>query len=163
MTKAFSLIKIFFAVLLTTAMFSCNGNRVFEGYREIDPTGWHQDSAAVFTYAATDTAGVYDIIIEVDHDDSYRYQNFWMFVSSESPQGYDRIDTIECFLADNRGKWLSERSLSKYKMPVLYMHGIKFPTDGDYVFEVRQGLRDTVLSGVDGIGLIVKKIADGEE
>ena len=156
---------ILFPLSLLTAfvMAACTGNTVFVEYKDVDPSGWHKDSAVSFVYNAADTAGVYELILDVRHNNDYRYQNFWMFVTSSSPDGYTRSDTIECYLADNRGRWLSKRTLSVYNMPVLYMRKIKFPVPGDYRFEVYQGLRDTLLQDVEGLGLIINKLADEQE
>lgn len=148
---------------LFAVLTACSGNMVYNEYDDVDPEGWNMDSAVAFVYNASDTTGVYEIIVDVRHNKNYRYQNFWMFINSSSPQGYVRKDTIECYLADNRGRWLSDRTLSVYNMPVIYMPRIKFPVTGEYRFEVYHGLRDSLLRDVEGIGLCIKKIEDEQK
>lgn len=145
------------AVLMAVLMSACTEGVVYNQYRTVPESGWDMDSSLTFVYEAADTIGAYDLILSVRHRDDYRYQNMWLFVNSSSPQGYDRSDTLEFYLADNRGAWLSQRGLSYYEMPVLYMQNVRFPVRGEYHFEVVQGLRDTVLTGVESVGLMIKK------
>lgn len=106
-----------------------------------------------------DTVGQYNVLITVRHDTEYPYQNLWLFVKSASPDGIVVQDTVECYLADNRGKFLGD-GVSVYEMPILYMRKIKFPKQGPYKFEIQQGMRDTILAGVRNICLSIEKYSD---
>jgi gliding motility-associated lipoprotein GldH len=79
-----------------------------------------------------------------------------MFINEISPNKTVVIDTIECYLADDRGRWLG-RGLSIYSMPVLIARDKQFKHVGNHTFAIRQGMRDDVLSGVDAIGLEISK------
>ena len=67
-------------------------------------TGWQEDSILSYTIAVDDTINSYDVVLCVRHTESYPYQNMWLFCGF----GKDSIanDTIEFFLADDRGRWL---------------------------------------------------------
>ena len=69
-------------------------------------------------------------------------------------------DTINFYLADQRGKWLGSGVGSVFEMPVLYQQSIRFPKAGNYRYELSHGMRDSVLIGINDIGLRVEKVAD---
>ncbi|MCQ2369544.1 MAG: gliding motility lipoprotein GldH [Paludibacteraceae bacterium] len=145
----------FIAIFFT----SCNNNCVYNDCSDIDGFAWHKDSCVLFSPVVNDTVNKYNVLITVRHDTEYEYQNLWLFVKSASPDGIAVQDTVECYLADNRGKFLGD-GVSVYEMPILYMRKIKFPKQGTYKFEIQQGMRDTILAGVRNICLSIEKYSD---
>ncbi len=148
-------ILAFLALILT----SCNDGGVYNDCTSIKEFAWHKDSLSTFKPIITDTVGQYNVLITVRHDTKYAYQNLWLFVKSTSPEGIIVKDTIECYLADNRGKFLGN-GISVYEMPILYMSKIKFPKQGTYTFDIQQGMRDSILVGVRNICLSIEKSTD---
>jgi gliding motility-associated lipoprotein GldH len=67
-------------------------------------------------------------------------------------------DTINFYLADERGKWLGVGVGNSYAMPVLYLQNERFSQRGIYRFEIQQGMRYDALRGVSNVGLRVEKI-----
>jgi len=144
-------------LLLSFLLAACVNNVVFQDSKELPAYGWNKDSVVVFNYIATDTAGIYDIVIDVRNDGSYRYQNLWLFVNSFSPDFIEFKDSLECVLADNHGKWIGKGSGSLRELPVSYAEQIKFPKLGVYRFELIQGMREDTLVGIHDIGLRIIK------
>lgn len=150
--------KIICFLLLTLAFVSCSGDEVvFQKSVEFPNEGWNKDSVAVFDFEATDTVGSYDIVVDLRNDGSYRYQNFWLFVRSVSPDSVVFSDTLECVLADNYGRWIGEGSGSMRHLPVMFLSDVKFPKKGVYSFELIQGMREDLLQGIHDIGLRIMK------
>jgi gliding motility-associated lipoprotein GldH len=146
-------------ILLIGILFftGCNNNTVFRKSVTLPATGWSKDSVLIFEYQATDTVGVYNIVADIRNDGSYRYQNFWLFINSMSPDSLIYRDTLECVLADNYGKWIGKGSGSLYHLPVSFLQGIKFPVPGVYTFEMIQGMREDPLNGIHDIGIRIIK------
>jgi gliding motility-associated lipoprotein GldH len=144
-----AVILLLFPLLIT----GCSNNVVFQDSKVFPSYGWDKDSVVIFNYEATDTLGTYDIIIDVRNDGNYRYQNFWLFVNSVSPDLIEYTDTLECVLADNHGRWIGKGGGSLYQLPVSFMQQIKFPKPGVYRFELIQGMREDTLAGIHDIGL----------
>lgn len=117
---------------------------------------WHMDSVVRFEVPITDISATYRTIVYVRHSERYPYQNMWLFVGNETQR-----DTIEFYLADDRGRWLGDRHNGIIEMPVLLDENRHFSGPGTYVFEIQHGMRDTLLRGVTDIGLEV--IRNGEE
>lgn len=153
-----SKISAYIALMASVALFmvSCTGGHTYNDCHNVDESGWNKDSIVTFTPAITDTITKFDILVTVRHTSSYQYQNFWMFVNVTSPEGLVAKDTIECYLADNRGRFLGS-GISVYEMPVLISQNIRLEKSGEYKFEVIQGMRDENLTGVRNICLTIDK------
>jgi gliding motility-associated lipoprotein GldH len=149
--------KVGIIILGLLFLVSCNNNTVFQENVKLPENGWNKDSVIIFQYYVTDTAGVYDIVTDIRNEGSYRYQNFWLFINSISPDSLIYKDTLECVLTDNYGKWLGKGSGSLYHLPVSFLHNIKFPIPGVYTFELIQGMRENPLTGIHDIGIRVIK------
>lgn len=149
--------RIFIAFLLVVSFVACNPNEVFFSYRQTPTSGWHKDSLLTFDYHIQDTLSCYDVFLHVRHFGNYPYQNFWMFLENTDAKGNTTQDTIECYLADEFGKWLGTGNAVK-EMPVFYRQNIQLPDSGTYQIKVRHGMRDSVLIGIKEIGLRVELI-----
>ena len=111
------------------------------------------DSAMRYDYTITDAESNYRMLIYVRHTERYPYQNMWLFVGDSLHQ-----DTIEFYLADDRGQWLGDKHHGFIEMPVLLEENYHFPDTGSYYMTIRQGMRDSVLRGITDIGLEIQKI-----
>ena len=62
-------------------------------------------------------------------------------------------------MADKRGKWLGKGVGSIFEMPVLYQQNVKFKNVGNYQYKIVHGMRDTILLGINDVGMRVEKVA----
>ena len=113
---------------------------------------WHVDSIACFDFPVTDITASYDMLVYVRHTERYPYQNMWLFVENDRQR-----DTIEFYLADDRGQWLGDRHSGFIEMPVLYETDFHFADTGMHRLSVQHGMRDTLLRGVTDIGVEIVK------
>jgi gliding motility-associated lipoprotein GldH len=153
-------IKAPFLLALSIAFFfmSCVDDTIYQQYVSINKNGWSQHTPAVFNTEINDTVGDYDVIINIRNKTDYPYQNLHLFVYSYSPDSVLVGDTLNCFLADNRGRWAGTGIGSTKNVSVLYMSNINFPKPGTYTFSVKQGMRDNILKGISDIGLRIQKV-----
>ena len=143
-----------FLVILLAGMFtSCRHNIVHSEFISIPSGEWRIDSLPRFDFAIEDNKTSYDIILYVRHTERYPYQNMWLFVQDNRQHS----DTIEFYLADDRGRWLGDKHHGFIEMPVLYESNYHFPDTGKYCISVQHGMRDSVLRGVMDIGVEIVK------
>lgn len=145
-----------FVMLLT--MVGCNPNDIFFQYSHVSDNGWSKDSCYVFRVAVTDTLTDYNVYVNIRNRGEYPYQNLWLFLKTINPDGAHTKDSIECYLADQRGKWLGSGVGSVVEMPVIFRQKIRFPKAGVYRFDIGHGMRDSILYGINDIGLRVEKV-----
>lgn len=138
-------------------LLSCNRNDLYFQYEKIPASGWSQDSAVTFDVEIADDSTAYNVYINVRNRGEYPHQNLWLFINQMSPDSTITSDTIDFYLADQYGKWLGSGIGSVYEMPVLYQQQVKFSQKGHYRFEIYQGMRDSLLTGLNNIGLRLEK------
>ncbi len=137
---------------------ACTNNTVFNEQSTLPEAGWSKDSTYAFSYLSADTLSTYTVLMNIRHNKEYQYQNFWLFIDYENPDKSIKHDTIECYLADNAGKWFGSGIGGLRQMSVLIDTAIVFNQAGTYQIELRQAMRDSVLVGINDIGLeIIKK------
>ena len=150
--------RFFLAILISLTFLSCNSNDVFLSYKTIPLKGWGKDSLLTFDVAIKDTNVTYNLYVNVRNRGEYPYQNLWFFLSKKTPDNVLSKDSIECYLADKRGKWLGTGIGSVLEMPVLYQQKVKFNKAGIYQYKIAHGMRDSVLIGLNDIGFLVEKV-----
>ena len=150
--------RIFFVIFISIMAVACTSNDVYFQYNPVALKGWSKDSLYGFDIPITDTTAVYNVYVNVRNRGEYPYQNLWLFLSKTTPDKIMSKDSIECYLADQRGKWLGSGLGSIMEMPVLYQQNVRFKTKGTYHYRIVHGMRDTVLIGINDIGMRVEKV-----
>ena len=161
--KSFTIYHLPFTICLAVLALlfsSCRNDIVYSRFSPISyPDGtitstdkWHMDSVMRYDYTITDAESNYRMLIYVRHTERYPYQNMWLFIDDNGHR-----DTIEFYLADDRGQWLGDKHHGFIEMPVLLEENYHFADTGAYYLEIMHGMRDSVLRGVTDIGLEIKK------
>ena len=148
--------KIVYLLATVCCLAACNSNIVYSRFASISSREWHADSVISFDYNITDTAAPYSLLLYVRHTERYPYQNMWVFISDGT-----RRDTVEFYLADDRGRWLGDKQHGFIEMPVLLEEHHHFPDTGTYHLTVQQGMRDSLLRGITDVG--IELVRDGKE
>jgi gliding motility-associated lipoprotein GldH len=92
------------------------------------------------------------MLITIRNTDAYPYQNLWLFVDIEKDSVSLRRDTIECYMANERGEWLGG-GLSIHELPLLYSDSYQFANSGEYNISITQGMREDTLIGIKEVGV----------
>ncbi len=148
--------KLLFLVTLALALTACRQDIVFSQFVSIPSGEWHVDSVAQFDYQIADKEAGYQMLVYVRHTERYPYQNMWLFLDN----GIQR-DTIEFYLADDRGQWLGDKHHGFIEMPVLIEQNYHFSDTGHCAMTIQHGMRDSLLRGVTDIGVEIKR--NGQE
>jgi gliding motility-associated lipoprotein GldH len=144
--------------LLMTLCLSCRDKAFYHQYRLVD-LEWSKNREYYFTYEITDNSVPYRFSIEIRNNSLYPYQNLWLFCSEEQPVGPVQLDTVECLLANDYGKWLG-RGFSIYHLNIPVRTHYRFLHRGQYTFSIRHGMRDSVIRGLEEIGLCIEMETD---
>lgn len=144
--------KLLLFIGLTLALTACRQDIVYSRFVSIPSGEWHVDSIAAFDYPVADKQADYRIVVYVRHTERYPYQNMWLFIDNGQ-----RADTIEFYLADDRGRWLGDGHHGFIEMPVLLEQNYHFKDTGTHHMTIQQGMRDSVLRGVIDVGVEVVK------
>ena len=151
--------KRLFPCLIVALMLSLTGCRkdiVYSQFCSIPSEKWEADELANFDFTILDAQADYRMLIYVRHTERYPYQNMWLFVNDGL-----RRDTIEFYLADDRGRWLGDKHHGFIEMPVLFEESKHYPDTGTCHLSIQHGMRDSLLRGVTDVGLEI--IRNGKE
>jgi gliding motility-associated lipoprotein GldH len=110
-----------------------------------------------FEVPVRDTAGIYNIYLQIRNDGRYEYSNLWLFIRTNSPTGASLRDTIECRLADEQGRWKGIGSGGRFSLELPLRYRVRFPNAGTYIFEIDQGMRSKELKYITDLGLRIEK------
>lgn len=136
---------------------SCDRNKVYEEYIKIDDYVWQNKNTVRFEFEIQDTSTLHNVYINVRHATIYPYNNLWLFIKSSSPNGTTNIDTVECVLADDKGRWLGDGTGDIWDIQIPWKMSVRFPIEGKYIVEYQQGMRIDALPGIMDMGLRIEK------
>ncbi|PID89718.1 MAG: hypothetical protein CSB01_00500 [Bacteroidia bacterium] len=146
----------YFAVLLFCVI-SCKQEFVYNEKIEIPQGNWHKDKIMQFKVKIEQNDEAHNLFFFITNNNFYAYSNLWLFVTSISPSGIARKDTVNCILADESGKWYGKRSREQNLIPAIFKRDVRFPEIGEYTFWVQQGMRHETLENIKALGLAVEK------
>ncbi len=151
--------KIEILLLIVVLLFACNSNTVYKQYIKVKNGIWKKENIASFEFIAKDTISYNNLYIRVRNKGNYPYSNLYLFVKILGPDNNFTIDTVNCILADDRGRWKGKGvgDLWDYKQP--YLGGVKFAHKGKYTISFEQAMRvKNGLKGIADIGLSIEKV-----
>lgn len=153
---------VILAFAMLTGFSSCDSSKVYEEFVEIDAYTWDMNSPVRYEFEITDTVALHNVYINVRHANQYPYSNLWLFIDSWAPSGQKAVDTLECVLADDHGKWLGSGLGDIWDTQILWKKNVRFASPGKYHVEYKQAMRTEQLVGIMDMGLRVE-LADNEE
>lgn len=150
-------ISIVVILLFPFLITSCDSNRVFEENKEILGSSWDKNNVVAFPVQISDTLNPHNVYINIRHNGQYANSNIYLFIDITSPAGDMVRDTINCLLADEKGKWLGSGLGDLYHNQLMYKKNIKFPRSGTYTFEIEQAMRTDILKDIEDIGIRIER------
>jgi gliding motility-associated lipoprotein GldH len=145
-------------LVLAIFIFSCKNDTLYEKYHAIEDSTWDKDNILRYEVQVKDTLASNDIYIETRHLGNYPLSNLYLFITTTAPTGRHIVDTIEIFLADNKGKWYGKGFGDIYSHTLPYKRNVRFPYTGIYTFEIQHGMRIEKLPGIEDIGLRIEQM-----
>lgn len=151
------LAKSIILVLMLFALASCEKNRVYEKNISIDKYLWNSKTVASFSVTISDTTQLYNIYVNIRHADLYPFQNIWLQIGTEFPDGTNANRRMEIMLANDEGKWHGEGLGDIWDFRALVQENAFFKSGGTYTFTLAQNMRQDPLPGIMAVGLRVEK------
>jgi gliding motility-associated lipoprotein GldH len=149
----------FLLPVFSVLLLSCSSSDiVFTDSRTIPGKVWSVNNVSTFDVPVNDTLTANDITIMLRTGSSYPFRNIWLFVTANNPDGAAITDTLQYFLADEKGGWYGKGFGDIHALNLPYKSNVYFPASGTYKFSIRHGMRAEDLKGVYDIGLKVEKV-----
>jgi gliding motility-associated lipoprotein GldH len=147
------------SILFLCSLFfsSCDSKRIFEKNQEIPESGWNASNIPKFDVDIKDPLTTANFYINVRNADGYPYSNLFLFIRTTFPNGKMSNDTLECVLANEKGKWLGSGIGDIYDNQIPFKRNVRFPLAGKYSFEIQQGMRTDNVPLIMDVGLRIEK------
>ncbi|MFP4488769.1 MAG: gliding motility lipoprotein GldH [Bacteroidales bacterium] len=159
MQKENNILILLGIVLLYSAItVSCSPGDVYTDSRKIPEYSWDKDHELQLKADIQDTISTFDINLVIRTNNNYPYRNIFLFIKTLSPAGQSITDTVEYYLADEKGNWYGSGLGDVNDLSVPFKTSVTFPGSGSYTFNIRHGMREEKLEGVTDIGIRINKI-----
>lgn len=144
-------------LIIASSALACGTDILIDRNVEFKEEAWPIEDKFYTTFTAEDTVSNYNFFVTLRNTDDYQYQNLFVFLKTEFPNGKSKLDTINCPLADPHGKWMGKGFGGVYDNRVLYIARKRFPLPGEYSITIEQAMRDEKLKGIIDVGVRIEK------
>jgi len=148
--KNLNLVGLTFALLSTLLFSSCNSEVVYSNQQSV-PDEWESTALIQFEFEHSDTISNHQFVLSVRNNTDYEYQNIFFFVKLISPDGIISLDTVECQLADYRGKWLGAGFGKIKEVSITFGSEFVLNRAGKYEVVIEHAMRSINNEGLKGI------------
>lgn len=155
--------NILFLVALMLLV-SCDKKRVFDEYKSVG-SAWNKDSIVKFNLPKLDSLKYYNLYLNVRDNNDFPFNNLFLLVSLEQPDGLTKVDTLEYQMANPDGKLLGDGFSDVKESKLFYKEKFKFDKKGDYKIRIQQAIRQTgkvtgvkELKGITEVGFRIESL-----
>jgi gliding motility-associated lipoprotein GldH len=149
-------------LIVVFLFFSCDKKRVFDEYKSMGNT-WNKDSIVTFELPVLDSTKNYNLFVNLRANNSYPFNNLFLIVAMERPNGFTKVDTLEYQMANSDGTLLGN-GFSDLKESKLFFKE-KINLKGKYKVHIKQAVRENgkvpgveALDGITEVGFRIEKI-----
>ena len=150
-------------LLALVLLASCGKNVVLDELHSFKDSRWHMDSVVTVVWEPEQSEDPVFMSMYIRHSTEYPYNNLFLFRSIESTQGVEYTDTVNVALADPLGVWngTGMSNLKTLEIPI-GQGAVRFRDDERYTLKITQGMRDTVLYGIQDVGVQFEQVKSAE-
>lgn len=148
-------------LLASLLFFSCDEKRVFDEYKSVG-SSWHKDSIVSFDLPQLDSTKRYNLFLNLRNNNNYPFNNLFLIVSLELPNGFTKVDTLEYQMANPDGTLLGDGFTDLKESKLFYKEKVKFR--GKYKVHIKQAVRENgkiqglkELPGITEVGFRIEK------
>jgi gliding motility-associated lipoprotein GldH len=148
-------------LLAAILLFSCDKKRVFDEYKSVG-SAWHKDSVVTFDLPVLDSTKKYNLFVNLRDNNNYPFNNLFLIVALEMPNGFTKVDTLEYQMANPDGTLLGNGFTDIKESKLFYKEDVKFR--GNYKVHIKQAVRQSgkipgveELDGITDVGFRIEQ------
>lgn len=154
----------FLFILILVVLSACDKKRVFDEYKSVGDA-WNKDLVVNFNLPKLDTLKKYNLFVNLRADDSYEFNNLFLIVSLEQPDGLTKVDTLEYQMADVDGTLLGDGFSDIKESKLFYKAKVQFKASEKNKVHIKQAVRKTGnivgvthLKGITAVGFRIESL-----
>ena len=141
-------LNIVILLMCSALLASCNSDAVFSTNTSFSD-GWALQDSVKVDLPEMDSLSAYNLFINVRNSNDYPFNNLFLIVSMEYPQGKTETDTLEYRMANADGTWMGTGIGSLKENKLWYQEGFSFNEQGQYKVSIVHAVRNN--GAVDGV------------
>ena len=148
-------------LLASILLISCDEKRVFDEYKSVG-NAWHKDSIVTFNLPELDSTKRYNLFVNLRANNAYKFNNLFLIVALEMPNGFTKVDTLEYQMADPDGTLLGDGFSDIKESKLFYKENVRFRSK--YKVSIKQAVRENgkvpgvkALDGITEVGFRIEK------
>lgn len=138
-------------LLLLTYLLACGPTYEYEVAIDLPDSGWQYQDSLVADFSIEDTTTYYDLFLEITHTPDFPYENFYLQVHTQFPEGERLSEQFSVQLAGKAGVWLGDCNSSTCTILIPVRKGVFFSQQGDYQIVFEQFSRRNPLPAVQRV------------
>jgi gliding motility-associated lipoprotein GldH len=148
--------KLIFVVALFLFA-ACGEPPLYEKVFSFENTKWDVDVKPSYSVEIQDIEKEYTFTLSLRTTTDYKYNNLWVFMKTEAPDGTSAREPFEIKITNPDGSWVGNKTGTIVETP-LYFKQRKLPLKGTYKFTIEQGITESVVDQVLDLGFRVEEI-----
>jgi gliding motility-associated lipoprotein GldH len=147
-------------ILVVILFFSCDKKRVFDEYKSVG-SAWHKDSIVTFNLPELDSTKRYNLFVTLRDNNNYPFNNLFLIVGIEMPNGFTKVDTLEYQMANPDGSLMGDGFSDIKENKLFYKENVRFR--GKYKVNIKQAVRENgkvpgvnALEGITEVGFRIE-------
>ena len=129
-------------LLIVLIFCSCDEKRIFDEYKTVGES-WKKDSIVAFNFNQTDTLKPYNLFVNIRNNDNYQFNNLFLIVSMQQPDGLVKKDTLQYEMANADGTLMGQGFSDIKENKLFYKEKVRFAKAGNYKIRIQQAVRKT--------------------
>ncbi len=151
-------ISFYLMLMLFFIISACSKAPYYEKTYSFKDRIWSLDVKPEFVVDINDISKLYTFELAIRTTTNYKYNNLWIFLRTEAPDGSVSREAFELKITDEFGNWLGEKTGTIVETKLRFKER-KLPLKGVYKFKVEQAV---TLSKVDEVLDIRFKVEEKE-
>ncbi len=150
-------IKIGPLVLFMFLILGCSSDPTYEKTYGFSNGQWAQNVKPSFTVEIQNTTKEYDFTLTLRTTTEYKYSNLWIYMSTTTPDGQKAREPFEIKITNPDGTWAGKKTGTVVENSI-YFRKRKLPQTGKYIFQIEQGITNSIVDEVLDIGLLIEVV-----
>jgi gliding motility-associated lipoprotein GldH len=144
---------------LTIFIFSCTEKgKIADEMKDIPNNYWTYENRPDFSFNVSNPNLYHDFYLKLRVEKSYPFENLYILAHMKDPMGKESVQRVNFTLTNDEGKPLGDISGNyvNYELPI-FKNKKMLGGPGLYFFAIEQNMRDSVIKGIESIGIKVKE------
>ena len=144
-----------FLVTILFLLSACGKTPLYEKVYSFEKNMWEQNVRPEFEVNIENTDKLYDFTLFLRTTTDYKYNNLWVFLKTESPNGTFAREPFELIISNPDGSWAGNKTGTVVETAINFKSR-KLPTKGKYKFVIEQGITESKIDEVLDVGFRVE-------